>query len=159
MCVGVSFRWLVYNDAPSIGVDICGGFSLTATSLYFKWESIVLAPNSIGTRYIDSTSISALRALIRSDLSKATLTQTIKVESGVRRARGAPMDMLLGGRLKLANVGLVDATPKLQSSSAIPRIGKIGASKIVFECHDMEDVSLDKRNCTCHNVLLRLLFS
>ena len=156
--MGVSLWWPAYNDAPSIGVEVCGGFSLTASSLYFKWEAIVLA-HSIGTRHIDSTTIPAIRAFIRSELSKATLTQTIKVESGVRRARGAPADMLLGGRMKLANVGLVDTTSKLQSSSVIPRIGKIGTSKIVFECHDMEDVSLDKRNCTCHNVLLRYLFS
>ena len=156
--MGVSLRWLVYNDAPFIGVDICGGFSLTAPSLYFKWESIVLS-NSIGTRFIDSTSIPAIRAFIRSELSRATLTQTIKVEPGVRKARGAPVDMLLGSRMKLAGVGLVDTAPKLQSSSAIPRIGKIGTSKIVFECHDMEDVSLDKRNCTCHNVLWRYLLS
>lgn len=109
-----------------------------------------MAPTSIGTRYIDSTSISAIRTLIRSELSRATLAQTIKVEPSVRKARGAPVDMLgLGSRMRLAGVGLVDTAPKLQSSSVIPRVGKLGTSRIVFECHDMEDVSLDKQNCTC----------
>ena len=114
----------------------------------------------MGTRYIDNTTISAIKALIRSELSRTTLAQTIKVEPGVRKARGAPVDMLgLGSRMKLAGVGLVDTAPKLQSSSVIPRIGKVGTSRIVFECHDMEDVFLDKRNCMCHTVSWRYLFS
>lgn len=62
------------------------------------------------------------------------------------------MDMLLGHRMKFAGVGLVDTIPNLQSSSTIPRIGKVGTSSIVFECHDIEDASLDKRNCTPHSV-------
>ena len=63
------------------------------------------------------------------------------------------MDMLgLGSRMKFAGVGLVDPTPNLQSSSTAPRIGKVGTSKIIFECHDIEDASLDKRNCTRHSV-------
>ena len=119
-----------------------------------------MAPNLIGTRFIDSTTSSTIRSFIRSELSRATLTQTIKIEPGVRKARGAPVDMLgLGSRMKLAGVGLVNTAPKLQSSSVIPRVGKVGTSRIVFECHDMEDVSLDKRNCTCHTVSWRYLFS
>ena len=63
------------------------------------------------------------------------------------------MDMLgLGSRIKFAGVGLVDTNPNLQSSSTTPRIGKVGTSRIVFECHDIEDASLDKRNCTRHSV-------
>jgi hypothetical protein len=63
------------------------------------------------------------------------------------------MDMLgLGSRMKFAGVGLVDTTPNFQSSSAMPRIGKVGTSRIEFECNDLEDASLDKRNCTHHSV-------
>jgi len=60
------------------------------------------------------------------------------------------MDMLgLGSRMKFAGVGLVDTT------------SKVGTSRIVFECHDVEDASLDKRNCTRHSVfrLYRVLSS
>jgi hypothetical protein len=61
--------------------------------------------------------------------------------------------MLLGSRMKFAGVGLVDTAPKLQPLSAsIPRVGKLGTSKVVFECHDIEDASQDKRNCTRHSV-------
>jgi hypothetical protein len=63
------------------------------------------------------------------------------------------MDMLgLGSRMKFAGVGLVDTTPNLPSSSTMPRIGKVGTSRILFECQDIEDASLDKRNCTRLNV-------
>jgi hypothetical protein len=64
------------------------------------------------------------------------------------------MDMLgLGSRMKSSGVGLVDTTPNLQSSSTMPRMRKVGTSRIVFECHDIEDASLDKRNCTRHSFL------
>ena len=67
------------------------------------------------------------------------------------------MDMLgLRSRMKFPGVGLVDTPPNLQSSSTIPRIGKVGTSRIVFECHDMEDASLDNRNCTRHCVFLAM---
>jgi hypothetical protein len=145
---------------PSIGIEICRDFNVGPDNLYYKWESIVLAPNAIGTRYVDNTTPAAIKSVIRTELTKAALAQTVKVEPGVRKARGAPMDMLgLGSRMKFAGVGLVDTAPKLQSSSAIPRVGKIGTSKIVFECHDIEGVSQDKRNCTRHNVLRHCLFS
>ncbi|KAF8476554.1 DNA polymerase alpha subunit B [Russula ochroleuca] len=128
-------------------IEICRDFNVGPDNLYYKWESIVLAPNAIGTRYVDNTTPAAIKSVIRTELTKAALAQTVKVEPGVRKARGAPMDMLgLGSRMKFAGVGLVDTAPKLQSSSAIPRVGKIGTSKIVFECHDIEGVSQDKRN-------------
>ena len=108
-------------------------------------------------RFVDNTTPSAIKSVIRSELSRtALLAQTVKVEPGMRKARAGPMEMLgLGSRMNYPRVGLVDTTPNLQSSSAIPRVGKVGTSKIVFECHDIEDVSRDKRNCTRYNVLRR----
>lgn len=150
----------MYIDAPSIGVEICRDFNVSPNDLYFKWESIILAPNAIGMRFVDNTTPSAIKSVIRSELSRAALAQTVKVEPGMRKARAAPMEMLgLGSRMKITGVGLVDPTPNLQSSSAIPRVGKVGTSKIVFECHDIEDVSRDKRNCTHHKCLAVILFS
>ena len=149
MCVDASLWWLVYNDAPSIGVGLCRDFDVTPSDLYFKWESIVISRSVIGARYIDNATPSAIKDVIRSRLARAALAQTIKVEPGLRKARGGPVDLGLGSRMKFAGVGLVDTTPNLSSSSAIPRVGG-GTSKIGFECHDIEDVSRDKRNCTRH---------
>jgi DNA polymerase alpha subunit B len=151
-CVSSVAGILGNNDAPSIGVEICRDFNVPPSDLYYKWESIVL--NAIGARYIDSSSPSALKTFLRSNLSRTALAQTIKVEPGLRKTKGAPVDMLgLGSRMKFAGVGLVDTALKLQPSSAKPRVGKLGSSKIGFECHDIEDVSQDKRNCTRHDIL------
>ncbi|KAF8500906.1 DNA polymerase alpha subunit B [Russula emetica] len=127
--------------------EICQNFGVSPTDLYFKWESLVIGQNAIGTRFVDNNTPSSIRTVIRTERAKTALAQTIKVEPGVRKSRAAPMDMLgLGSRMKFAGVGLVDTTPNLQSSSTMPRIGKVGSSRIVFECHDIEDASLDKRN-------------
>lgn len=81
---------------------------------------------------------------------KAALAQTPKAEPDMRKSK-VGMEMLGRSiRTKYPGVGLVDTTPTLQSSSTMPRIGKLGTSRIVFECHDMKDASLDKRNCTRH---------
>lgn len=136
----------------SVGTDICQNFGILPNDLYYKWESLVIGQNAIGTRFIDNGTPSAIRTVIRTERTKAALSQTIKAEPGLRKPRVAPMDMLLGHRMKFAGVGLVDTIPNLQSSSTIPRIGKVGTSSIVFECHDIEDASLDKRNCTPHSV-------
>ena len=151
--MGASLHLPVHSDTPFVGADICQKFGVTAKDLYFKWESLVIGQNMIGTRFIDNNTPSSISSVIRTERAKAALAQTIKVEPGVRKARAAPMDMLgLGARIKISGVGLVETTPNLQSSSTMPRIGKAGTSKIVFECHDIEDASLDKRNCTRQSI-------
>ena len=154
MCVCASLRWPVQNDTPwAVGADICQKFGVSPTDLYYKWESLAIGPNAIGTRFIDNNTPSSIRTVIRNERTKAALAQTIKVEPALRKPRAAPMDMLgLGSRMKFAGVGLVDIAPNLPSSSTMPGIGKVGTSRIVFKCHDIEGASLDKRNCTCHSV-------
>jgi hypothetical protein len=120
--------------------------------LYYKWESLVIGQNAIG-RFIDNNTPSSISTVIRAERSKAALAQTIKAEPAHRKPRATPMNMLgLGPRMKISGVGLVDSTPNLPSSTTMPRIGKVGTSRIVFECHDIEDGSLDKRTCTRHSV-------
>lgn len=140
----------IHDDATFVGVGLCQTFAIAPGDLYFKWEAIVLAPHTIGQRYIDSTTPSAIRSYLQSELGRATLSQKFKSEPGVRKARGADSaSMLLGSRVKLPNVGLVGTIPTLQSSFAIPRnVGKAGTSTIAFECSDIEDISRDKRDCT-----------
>lgn len=151
-CASVHLFVSRYIMTRPVGADICKNFGVIPTDLYFKWESLVIGQNAIG-RFIDNNTPSSIRTVIRNERTKAALAQTIKVEPGVRKPRAAPMDMLgLGSRMKFAGVGLVETTPNLQSSSTIPRIGKVGTSRILFECHDIGDASLDKRNCTHHSV-------
>jgi DNA polymerase alpha subunit B len=146
--------WQADIDATFIGVDLCQTFTLTPLDLYFKWESIVISQNEMGKRYIDNTTASAIKAVIQSELTKAT--KSLKVEPG-RRTRGAlPMGMLgLGSRMKMkqSGVGLVDtaATPRSKFPTA-QGVGKAGTSKVAFECLDIEEVSQDKRNCKHHIV-------
>jgi len=149
-----------HNDTTFVGVDLCQTYAVTPQDLYYKWESVVLfTPNAIGSRYIDGTTPGAIKAVIQRDLNKAAHSQNIKnikVEPGLRKPRGGPPGALLGfgSRMnaKFSHVGLVDTMSTLQSSFAMPRgVGKAGTSKIVFECHDIEDVSLDKRNCAHHH--------
>ncbi|KAH9986711.1 hypothetical protein BJV77DRAFT_52790 [Russula vinacea] len=127
-------------------VEICRDFNVSPNDLYFKWESIILAPNAIGMRFVDNTTPSAIKSVIRSELSRAALARP----SRLNRACGSKSCPHGNARSwfsdEITGVGLVDPTPNLQSSSAIPRVGKVGTSKIVFECHDIEDVSRDKRN-------------
>src|SRR6266849_929332 len=133
---------------PLVGADFCQKFGVSATDLYFKWESLVIGQNAIGTRFIDNHTPSSISTVIRTERSRAALAQTLQVEPGLRKLKAAPMDMLgLGSRMKFTGVGLVDTTPNL------------GTSRIVFECHDIEDASLDKRNCTRHSVFGHTGFS
>ncbi|KAI0279236.1 DNA polymerase alpha subunit B [Russula aff. rugulosa BPL654] len=126
--------------------DICQTFGVSSMDLYFKWESLVIGQNAIG-RFIDNNTPSSISTVIRTERMKAALAQTSKVEPAQRKPRATPMDMLgLGFRKKISGVGLVDTTPNLPSSSTMPRIGKVGTSRIGFECHDIEGASLDKRD-------------
>jgi len=162
VCVDASLQQPVHNNAPSVGADICKSFDISPIDLYFKWESIVLGQNTIGGRFIDETTPSSIRSFIRTERAKIVLAQNVKGESGLRKAKAGPMDMLgLGPRMKFTGVGVVDTAPNLQSSSSstIPRVGKVGASRIEFECYDIEAVSWDKRNCTRHSVFWRYQFS
>lgn len=132
------------------GVGLCQTFAISPDDLYFKWESLVLAPHTMGQRYIDSKTPSSIRSLMQQELGRG-LSQKIKVEPGLRKARGVdPAGMLnLGSRMKLAGVGLVDTIPTSPSSVAMPRsVGKAGTSTIAFKCSDIEGISRDKRNCT-----------
>jgi hypothetical protein len=145
-----------YNDATFVGVGLCQSFDIPPRDLYYKWESIVLAPQAIGQRYIDNNTPSAIRSFIQSELGRATVSQRPKAEPGVRKARGAvTVGMLgLGSRVKLSGVGLVDTASSVQSSFAMPRsIGKTGTSTIAFKCSDIEGISLDERNCTRQSTL------
>ncbi|KAI0300193.1 hypothetical protein BC826DRAFT_665150 [Russula brevipes] len=116
-------------------VELCRTFALTPEDLYFKWESIVLAPSAIGTRYIDSSTSSTIKSALQSELTKAAAAaQSIKIEPGLRKPRGSgPANMLgLGSRknMIISGVGLVEATPTSQPSFAIPRsVGKAGISE------------------------------
>lgn len=151
MCVRTALLTQIHDEATFLGVGLCQTFAIAPRDLYFKWESIVLAPHAIGQRYIDSTTPSAIRSLIHSELGRAALSQKFKSEPGVRKARGADAvsRLGLGSRTKLPRVGLVDTTPTSQSSFAMPRnVGKVGTSTIAFKCSDIEDVSQDRRNCT-----------
>jgi DNA polymerase alpha subunit B len=144
--------WQADIDATFIGVDLCQTFTLTPLDLYFKWESIVISQNEMGKRYIDNTTASAIKAVIQSELTKAT--KSLKVEPG-RRTRGAlPIGMLgLGPRMnmKQSGVGLVDTAATPRSKFPIAQgVGKAGTSKIAFECLDIEEVYQDKRNCKHH---------
>lgn len=141
----------MHDDATFVGVGLCQTFSIAPRDLYFKWESIVLAPHAMGQRYIDSNTPNAIRALIQSKLERAALSQKFKSEPGVRKARGADTASIhrLGSRMKLPSVGLVDTTLTSQSSFAMPRsVGKAGTSTTAFKCSDIEDFSQDQRNCT-----------
>jgi hypothetical protein len=153
----VVLSWQTDNDATFVGVDLCQTFSLTPVDLYYKWESILLAPNAIGQRFVDSGTPSAIRAVIQSELARAALAQGVKAEPGLRKTRGVPpVGMLvLGSRMntKLSGVGLVDTAAPLRSQLPIPQsVGKVGTIKVAFECLDIEEVSRDKRNCACHIV-------
>ena len=141
----------MHDDATFVGVGLCQTFSIVPRDLYFKWESIVLAPHAMGQRYIDGSTPNAIRTLIQTELGRAALSQKFKSEPGVRKARGADTASMphLRSRMKLPNVGLVDTTLAPQSSSAMPRnVGKAGTSMIAFKCSDIEDISRDQRNCT-----------
>ncbi|KAI0250723.1 DNA polymerase alpha subunit B [Lactifluus subvellereus] len=132
-------------------VDLCQTFNVSPLDLYYKWESIVLAPNAIGQRYVDNGTPTAIRAIIQSELTRAALAQGVKAEPGLRKTRGAPLvGMLgLGSRMntRLSGVGLVDTAAPLRSQLPIPRsVGKAGTIKVAFECLDIEEVSRDKRN-------------
>jgi len=142
----------MHDDATFVGVGLCQTFAIAPHDLYFKWESIVLAPHAIGQRYVDSKTPSAIRSLIQSELGRAALSQKFKSEPGVRKARGVDTASMLRPRMKLPSVGLVDTTPTSQSSFAMPRnVGKAGTSTIAFKCSDIEDISRDKRNCMCQS--------
>ena len=146
----------IHDDATFVGVGLCQTFAIAPRDLYFKWESIVLAPNAIGQRYIDTSTPSAIRSLIQSELGRAALSQKFKSEPGVRKARAADAASMfrLGSRTKLPSVGLVGTIPTSQSSSAMPRnVGKVGTSTIAFKCSDIEGISRDERNCTRQNTL------
>jgi len=153
MCVRTARLTRMHDDATFVGVGLCQTFSIAPRDLYFKWESIVLAPHAMGQRYIDSTTPNAIRTLIQSKLERAALSQKFKSEPGVRKARGADTASMphLRSRMKLPSVGLVDTTLASQPSVAMPRnlnVGKAGTSTIAFKCSDIEDVSRDERNCT-----------
>ena len=147
---------------PYAGVGLCQTFAISPDDLYFKWESLVLAPHAMGQRYIDSNTPSSIRSLMQSELERSALSQRIKVEPGLRRPRGPdPAGMLnLGSRMKLAGVGLVDTIPTLPSSVAMPRsAAKARTSTIAFKCSDIEGISRDKRNCTRQRTSRWHLFS
>jgi hypothetical protein len=159
MFVGAAHLLQADNDATFVGVDLCQTFSVTPVDLYYKWESIILAPNAIGRRYIDDNTHTNIRAVIQSDLTTRK-AQGIKAESGLRRKKAAlPVGMLgLGSRvnMKLSAVGLVDTATTLRPQFPTARSGgKVGTSKVSFECLDIEDAFQDKRNCTCHVVCAR----
>ncbi|KAH9989680.1 DNA polymerase alpha subunit B [Russula compacta] len=128
-------------------VDLCQTFDYTPDDIYYKWESIILTRNTMGKRYIDNDTPATIKTFIQSELAK-TLAQGVKVESGLRKPKNAPAAMLgLGPRMNRPGVGLVDTALTRQSSFAMSRsVGKMGTSKITFECHDIEDLSLSKRN-------------
>lgn len=150
------FSSRAYDDTTFAGVGLCQTFAISPDDLYFKWESLVLAPHAIGQRYIDSNTPSSIRSLMQSKLERSALSQKVKVEPALRKARGVdPAGMLnLGSRMKLAGVGLVDTTPTLPSSVAMPRsVGKAGTSTIAFKCSDIEGISRDERNCTRQSTL------
>ena len=149
--------WQEYNDATFVGVELCQTFNITPLDLYYKWESMLLAPNAIGQRYVDSDTPSKIKTVIQSQLTRAALAQGVKAEPGLRKTRGAPpVGMLgLGSRMntKLSGVGLVDTAAPLRSQFPIPRrVVKAGTITVAFECLDIEEVSLDKRNCACYIV-------
>jgi hypothetical protein len=143
--------WHPFNDTTFVGVDLCQTFDIAPQDLYYKWESVLFTSSSIGSRYIDGNTPGAIKNIIQRDLNRVR-AQSIKIENGLRKPRGAAM-VGLGSRIpaKFSHVGLVETLPTLQSSSTMPRgVGKAGTSKIAFECYDIEDVSLDKRNCARH---------
>jgi DNA polymerase alpha subunit B len=151
MCVRAALLVQIHDNATFVGAGLCQTFAIAPRDLFYKWETIVLTPHAIGQRYIDSTTPSAIRALIQSELGRAAASQKFKSEPGVRKARGADAASMLGlgSRMKLPGVGLVDTIPTSQPSFAMPQnVGKVGKSTIAFKCSDIEDVSQDKRNCT-----------
>ena len=134
-----------------IGVVLCQTFAISPEDLYYKWESIVLLSHAIGQRYIDNNTPSSIRSLLQSELGRSTLSQKVKVEPTLRKAKVLDHASMLGlgSRMKLSGVGLVETTPTLPSSFATPRsVGKVGTSTIAFKCNDIEGISRDKRNCT-----------
>ncbi|KAN0125481.1 DNA polymerase alpha/epsilon subunit B domain containing protein [Lactarius tabidus] len=129
--------------------EICETYNISPDNLYYTWESLVLAPNAVGSRLITLETPSALKTVIQSKLKRAADIREFKVEPGLRKARGPPASMLgLGSRMmKYTGVGLVETTPTTQPQLAGPRfIGKVGTSQVMFECHDMEGSSQDRRN-------------
>jgi hypothetical protein len=157
MFVSAAHLWQANNDATFVGVDLCQTFAVTPVDLYYKWESIVLAPNAIGRRYIDINTHTDIKAVILSELAKAAQPQSIKAEPGLRRKKGAPPVGMLGlgprMNIKLSGVGLVDTAATLRPRFPTARsVGKVGTSKVAFQCLDIEEAFQDKRNCTCHIV-------
>jgi hypothetical protein len=147
------------NDATFVGVGLCQTFTVTPLDLYYKWESIVLDPSAMGKRYINNDTLPAIKAIVESELKKAASAQGPKAEPGLRKTRGAPpVGMLgLGSRMnmKLSGVGLVDTAATSRSQFPTARstgFPKTGTSRVAFEYLDIEEVSQDKRNCTCHIV-------
>jgi DNA polymerase alpha subunit B len=140
---------------PYQGTEICETYNISPDNLYYTWESLVLAPNAVGSRLITPETPSALKTVIQSKLKRAADIREFKVEPGLRKARGPPASMLgLGSRMmKYTGVGLVETTPTTQPQLAGPRfIGKVGTSQVMFECHDMEGSSQDRRNCMFRSV-------
>lgn len=161
MCVGATPPLRVYHDATFAGVDLCQTFNYTPDDIYYKWESIILTQHTMGMRYIDSNTPGTIKTFIQLELAK-TLAQGVKVESSLRKTKNSPAAAMLGlgSRMNLPSVGLVDTAPTRQSSSAMSRgVGKMETSMITFECHDIEDLSLSKRNCTRHSASRQHLIS
>jgi DNA polymerase alpha subunit B len=141
---------------PCQGTEICETYNITPDNLYYTWESLVLAPNAVGSRLITPETPSALKTVIQSKLKRAADVREFKIEPGLRKARAPPSNMLgLGSRmnLKYSGVGLVETTPTTQSQLADSRFtGKAGTSQVMFQCHDMEGSSQDRRNCMFRSV-------
>lgn len=144
---------------PYQGTEICETYNISPDSLYYTWESLVLAPNAIGSRLITLETPSALKTVIQSKLKRAEV-RDFKIEPGPRKQRAPPANMLgLGSRMKYS-VGLVETTPTTHSHVADPRfIGKAVTSQVTFECHDMEGSSQDRRNCMSRSVVGRITTS
>lgn len=124
--------------------------------LFFTWESVVLAPNAVGTRIISRETPAALKTVIQSKLKRAADAREFKIEQSIRKARAPPANMLgLGSRMNMkhSGVGLVETTLPPQLQLANPRfIGKAGASQVTFECRDIEGSSQDRRICMSRSV-------
>ncbi|KAH9042054.1 DNA polymerase alpha subunit B [Lactarius pseudohatsudake] len=131
-------------------VEICQTCNVSPVDLYYTWESLVLAPNAVGNRIITTETPSALKTVIQSKLKRAAEVRDFKIEQNPRKARGPPpANMLgLGSRMNMKySVGLVETAPSPQPQLANPRfIGKVGASQVTFESHDIEGSSQDRRN-------------
>ena len=159
MCVHVdSLNSLMKQilTCPYQGTEICETYNISPDNLYYTWESLVLAPNAIGSRLITRETPSALKTVIQSKIKRATELRDFKIEPGQRKGRAPPASMLgLGSRMnqKYSGVGLVEMTPTTHPHVGDSRfIGKAVTSQVVFECHDMEGSSQDRRNCMSRSV-------